>query len=214
MYDTIECIKSWRQNDAGWYVCPEDNQWVKLGDWVTLGNRVKLGNWVTSLELAQQFRDLWKLHGETVIFTKWVTKDRMSPNFDGGTPLKYEIGEVVEVFDCKADDQQCAEGLHVLDRGHRPEWYGLCNADHDYIPLDVEVNTDDFLFGGLPTMTGKYRVRKLKVLNQPLPVWLVRESVKPVVICETGAPDDKAPGHNAKPDGRRQNINMLGGVDC
>lgn len=89
----------------------------------------------------------------------------MSLNFDGGTPIYYEVGKRIEIADCKANDQQCAPGLHVLDRGHRPEWYGLCSANHDYISIDVEVNTNDFLFGNLPTMTGKYRMRGLTPLN-------------------------------------------------
>lgn len=171
MYDTVKSIKSWNKNSEGWYVCPEDNRWVKLGnevtlgDWVTLGNGVTLGNEVTSEQLAQQFRDMWKMRGETVTLTKWLTKERMSPNFDGGTPLLYEVGKRITVDDAIASDQQCAEGLHVLERGHRPEWYGLCSADHDLISIDVEVKTDDILFGGLPTMTGKYRVRSLIPLN-------------------------------------------------
>lgn len=138
---------------------------AKIGNNIILNAGFSLGAGITTLDLAQYFRDLWKLRGETVIFTKWVTKERMSPNFDDGMPIHYPIGKVIEMDGCKADDQQCGAGLHVLEYGHRPEWYGLCGVDHKYMPIDVEVSTDDILFGGLPSMTGKYRVRKLKVLN-------------------------------------------------
>jgi hypothetical protein len=88
----------------------------------------------------------------------------MSPNFDGGTPLKYEKGKIV-IAGGDVNDQQCAEGLHVVRYGLRPEWCGLCGADHDLMALDVEVNSKDILFAGLPGNDCKLRVRKLRVLT-------------------------------------------------
>jgi len=138
---------------------------VKMGYRVKLGDSVKLGDGVTSDQLANDFRAFWLSRGESVILTKWVTRSRMSPRFDGGTPLKYELGAHLEVPDAVANDQQCAPGLHVLEHGHRPEWYGLCGANHNLLSIDVRVKTADILFGGLPTMTGKLRVKALDVLT-------------------------------------------------
>jgi hypothetical protein len=103
---------------------------------------------------------MWKARGERVVFTKWLRPDRTSPGW-GSRPLVYPVGQRVEVPDAVASDQQCAAGIHVLERGHRPEWYGLCSPDEtgDLIAVDFEVETDDILFGGLPGMTGKIRVR-------------------------------------------------------
>jgi hypothetical protein len=89
----------------------------------------------------------------------------MSPNFDGGTPIRYEFGATIEAQNAQRSDQQCAEGLHVLRIPYRPEWCGLCSANHDYIAIEVEVQPEDHLFAGLPTMDAKIRVRKLKVLT-------------------------------------------------
>ncbi|MCI0560726.1 MAG: hypothetical protein MN733_19760 [Nitrososphaera sp.] len=137
---------------------------VALSDYVTLGDNVVLGDGIDSGSLSKDFLSLY-MRSESHIFTKWVTKDRRSPNFDGGEPIAYPIGGILEVKDAIASDQQCAPGLHVMRYGHRPEWYGLCEADHDLMAIDVEVASADILFAGLPTMDAKLRVRKLKVLT-------------------------------------------------
>jgi hypothetical protein len=150
-----------KPDERGWRLLPSGNH-------VTLGNGVKLGNGVTSADLATMFCGLWLERGESVVLSKWVTRGRMSPNFDGGTPIKYEKGAHLEEAAAVASDQQCAPGLHVLEHGHRPEWYGLCDASHtdrELVSIDVRVKTADILFGGLPTMTGKIRVRALDVLT-------------------------------------------------
>jgi hypothetical protein len=95
---------------------------------------------------------------------KWVTQDRMSPNFDGGVPLKYSDGDVVRAGG-KANDRQCASGLHVLSVGVWPEWCGLCDPGHDLIPLLVAAPTDKILFGGLPGDMDKRRVAELRVIG-------------------------------------------------
>ena len=138
---------------------------VKLGNGVKLGDYVKLGNGVTSEDLAQLYRTVYN-QTKTHIFWKWVTREkRMSPNFDGGAPIVYLRDAIVEADDAVASDQQCAEGLHVLRVGIRPEWAGLCSSDHNYIALEVEVNSEDILFAGLPGNDAKLRVRRLKVLT-------------------------------------------------
>jgi len=141
------------------YALPMD-----IGGWRMLpdGNEVKLGNGVTSASLNEYFRSLFPERSE---FTKWVTPARMSPNFDGGTPLHYAMGAVLASPEAEVSDQQCDVGLHVLRLGHRPEWYGLCRADHQFIPLRVAVKREDICFAGLPTMDGKIRVRRLEVLE-------------------------------------------------
>ena len=171
----VEEIYAITPDKNGWRVLPNGDR-VKLGDWVklgndvtlsdgvTLGNEVKLGNGVTSKNLNHQMIESWKALGEFHLLTKWVTRGRMSPNFDGGTPLHYSSGAIIESKGI-VSDQQCAKGLHVLRFRHRPEWYGLCEANHDLIPLTVRVRSEDFLFGGLPTMDGKLRVKKLEVLD-------------------------------------------------
>jgi len=123
---------------------------------------VRLGNRVTSEELNQYFRSLYT-HPQQ--FVKWVTVEHISPNFDEGTLLHYPIRAVIECPEALISDQQCGVGLHVLRLGYRPEWVGLCAADHKYIPILVEVAPEDICFAGLPTMDVKLRVRKLKVLN-------------------------------------------------
>ncbi len=138
--------------------------WVKLGNGVTLGNGVRLGDGVTSAKLAQDFRNFYISAAPSHIFSKWLTPERRSPNFDGGTPLHYPVGATMDSTGT-ASDQQCAPGLHVLRQGHRPEWYGLCSPDHNLIAVDVEVRSEDILFAGLPTNEGKFRVKKLKVLT-------------------------------------------------
>jgi len=138
---------------------------VQLGNDVKLGNNVRLGDHVTSEGLNEEFRDiLRKQFGETFIAWKWVTKDRQSPNFDGGTKLTYPVGTICETVGV-VSDQQCGPGLHVLRMGYRPEWVGLCPADHDLICLHVRVRVEDVLFAGLPTMDAKLRVRRLEVLD-------------------------------------------------
>jgi len=98
------------------------------------------------------------------IFTKWLTPNRMSPGWGSVSPIKYDIGSTVEVQG-EANDQQCAPGLHVFRIGERPEWHGLCSADHNLIAVRVRVKSEDILFAGLPTMDAKLRVRKLEVLD-------------------------------------------------
>jgi len=100
-----------------------------------------------------------------LIATKWVTAERKSCNFDGGEILEYKKDAVIEEEKAVISDQQCGVGLHVLPYGHRPEWYGLCEAGHDYIPLTVEVQPADICFAGVPGVYGKMRVRKLKVID-------------------------------------------------
>ena len=150
-------IRAWPLSEFGWHIAP-------TGEHIKLGNDVKLGNGVTSGALNQQFREMY--HGD-VIFTKWVTPDRKSPNFGGnGTVIEYPVGAVIECPEAETTDKQCDVGLHVFRRGYRPEWAGLCGAEHDYIAIDVLVQCpDDICFGGLPGNDAKLRVRKLKVLT-------------------------------------------------
>lgn len=138
---------------------------VVLGDWVVLTDGVELASGATSEALNLQAIENWKRLGDKHLFYKWVEKDRTSINFDGGKKIEYRKGEIVEVPDAVISDQQCAPGLHVLRYGYRPEWVGLCSASHDYICLEVEVRSEDILFGGLPSMDAKLRVRRLKVLT-------------------------------------------------
>jgi len=141
-------------------------QHCKLGDNIQLDSYCKLKADTTSEQLAEIFRNMWRKCGEKIIFTKWVTKDRKSPMPPHDIPpLDYSVGKVICVEDAKKSDQQCAKGLHVFEYGHRPEWYGYYSANHTLIPIDVEVETKDILFGGLPFQRGKIRVRKLKVLS-------------------------------------------------
>ena len=148
-------IRKWA-NLNGWLVNPEN------GDWVKLGNGVILGNGVTSAGLNQIF-----ISNLPPIFEawKWVTRDRMSPNFDGGNPIEYSKGAIIKEPAATVSDQQCDVGLHVLRSGYRPEWAGLCGADHELICLRVEIHREDVCFGGLPTMDNKLRVKRLKVLD-------------------------------------------------
>jgi hypothetical protein len=153
-------------------ITPDENGWrklpsgvfVTLGNGVKLGNDVKLGHNVTSLQLAEQFRQNYIAAAPEHIFVKWVTRSRKSPGWGQATPILYEAGSVVEA-EGGANDQQCAPGLHVFRMGERPEWHGLCEADHDLIPLRVRVKSEDILFAGLPTMDAKLRVRRLEVLD-------------------------------------------------
>ena len=173
---TIEQIKQWEQDDDGWFIEPVTKHRVKLGNGIILGYGVTLGFYVklgdnielaenaTSKGLNEQFRQFYMRQPEH-IFTKWVAPNRMSPHFDGGTPIKDEKGAVIEVPKAKISDQQCDVGLHVMRYGMRPEWAGLCNANHGLIPLDVKVRSEDILFAGLPTMDMKLRVRRLEVLT-------------------------------------------------
>ena len=100
-----------------------------------------------------------------IVFTKWVTEERMSPNFDGGVPIPYPVGTVVECPEAQVSDQQCGVGLHVLRFGYRPEWAGLCPTDHSFIPLKVSVMPEDICFAGMPGNDTKIRVRKLTVMD-------------------------------------------------
>ena len=172
---SVSEIRKWKK-DGNWFINPSTGNRVKLGndvtlgdrvklgDRVTLGDRVKLGNDVTSESLNAAIKAIYCLEPYH-IFTKWVTLERLSPNFDGGTPIRYDRGNVIEEPDAIICDQQCAIGLHVLKRGHRPEWAGLCGANHALIPLDVKVASEDICFAGLPTMDMKLRVKKLEVLT-------------------------------------------------
>ena len=163
----VEDIYAISPNKDGWRALKNGTR-VKLGNEVKLGDRVELGNWVelgdgvTSNQLNNMFIQSFP---DESIFWKWVTPDRMSPNFDGGTPLHYGKGAIIETSDAIASDQQCAPGLHVLRPPYRPEWVGLCNFDHNLICLHVKVCREDICFGGIPTMDAKIRVRKLEVLD-------------------------------------------------
>ena len=137
---------------------------VTLGNYVTLGNGVKLGYGVTSLQLAEQYRQTYRDLAPAHIFIKWLTRNRMSPGWGVSCPIKYAFGETVEA-EGEANDQQCASGLHVFRVGERPEWHGLCEANHNLIAVRVRVKSEDILFAGLPTMDAKLRVRKLEVLD-------------------------------------------------
>jgi hypothetical protein len=175
---TTQELYSIRPNEYGWRRLPNGNcvklgndvklgncvtlgNDVKLGNCVKLGNDVKLGNCVTSAQLNAEFIAAMP---EVFLAWKWVTKERQSPNFDGGTVIDYPPGAIIEAVGVR-NDQQCGLGLHVLRVGYRPEWCGLCDPDHRFICLEVEVRREDVLFGGLPTMDTKLRVRKLKVLG-------------------------------------------------
>ena len=81
-------------------------------------------------------------------------------------PIKYDIGTVVEEPAAVKSDKQCDAGLHVFRQGIRPEFIGLCEANHKLICLEVEINQEDICFGGLPGNDMKLRVKKLKVLRQ------------------------------------------------
>ena len=178
-YDTIDKIRSWPLVN-GWHVEPGTGRrvtlgdgvtlgnWVKLGDGVTLGDECKLGNGVTLGDrvTSSDLNEIFRAHfAGPQTFWKWVTKERQSPNFDGGTQLTYEQGAVIEEPDAPISDQQCTVGLHVLRPPYRPEWLGQCEAGHDLICLRVEVLPEDICFAGLPTMDAKIRVRKLTVLD-------------------------------------------------
>jgi hypothetical protein len=78
---------------------------------------------------------------------------RIAPN---GNRVKLGYGVTL------GDDVQLG---YVVRVGYRPEWVGLCPADHDLICLRVRVRVEDVLFAGLPTMDAKLRVRKLEVLD-------------------------------------------------
>ncbi len=165
----VEEIRKWKRQD-GWYINPDNGDGVKLGnvvklgDEVTLGDGVKLGDGVTSNQLNEQIKQLYALQ-PFHIFTKWVAPNRMSPNFDGGTPLEYKKGTIMEETKAEVNDQQCSVGLHVLRRGYRPEWAGLCEANHNLIPIEVKVYSEDICFAGIPTMDMKITVRKLEVIS-------------------------------------------------
>jgi len=135
---------------------------VNLGDGVTLGDWVKLGDLVTSAQLNDMFR---AMYSGSVIFSKWVTKERKSHVSDGWKVIEYPVGAVIEEPAARISDQQCGVGLHVFRRGYRPEWAGLCAADHDLIEIHVEVAAEDICFAGLPGNDAKLRVRKLRVLD-------------------------------------------------
>jgi hypothetical protein len=79
--------------------------------------------------------------------------------------LTYNKGGILEVAHAVVSDQQCAPGLHVLPLNHKPEWYGLCEANHELIALTVEVDSADICYAGIGPSVGKVRVKKLKVLD-------------------------------------------------
>jgi len=99
------------------------------------------------------------------LFYKWVTLERRSPGFGAGEILTYNKGDILEVPEAEMSDRACAPGLHVLRYGHRPEWHGLCSADHSFLHLVVKVNSEDICFAGLPTFDGKLRVKRLEVMT-------------------------------------------------
>lgn len=160
----VDEIKRCKVNKLGYFVISEVSS-VKLGNYVNLGNDVNLGNCVTSDQLNHQFISSYKKLGKSHIFTKWITKDRTSPSFDGGTALEYKKGAVIAEPTAQISDKQCDAGLHVFVYGYRPEWSGLCTAYHNYIAIDVEVASEDICFAGMPGNFAKLRVKKLKVLN-------------------------------------------------
>ena len=174
---TTKEIKAWPLDEYGYHVDPVSNKhvklgnYVKLGDYVTLGNGVKLGDDVklgdgmTSPELAHQFRGMYA-PDEEYVFTKWVTRDGVSPGWGSAGRILYEKGCTYEEPDALVNDQQCAKGLHVFRLGYRPEWVGLCSANHNYVPLKVAVYGRDICFAGLPGNDAKLRVRKLRVLDE------------------------------------------------
>ena len=153
----INEIKKCQLDSAGYYITQFGR--VKLGDGVTLGDGA------SSIEINKYYIDYYIVQASTHIFWKWVTKERFSPDFDSGTPLEYIKGATIEVEDAIVSDQQCGKGLHVMKFGGRPEWAGLCKANHDFVPLRVKVDSKDILFAGLPTMDDKLRVKKLTVLD-------------------------------------------------
>ena len=81
-----------------------------------------------------------------------------------GSIIDYPIGATITV-DAEVSDQQCGPGLHVFLHGLRPEWFGYCPANHDLMPIDVEVHREDICFAGYPGAINKIRVKKLKVLT-------------------------------------------------
>jgi hypothetical protein len=138
--------------------------YAKIGASATIGDYATIGDEVDSFDLNLIFINYYKNIGSQ-IYWKWVTADRMSPNFDGGTPISYNKGDVIEVPESEINDQQCSVGLHVLRPPYRPEWIGLCGLNHNLICLRVEVQPEDICYGGLPGADTKIRVRKLKVLD-------------------------------------------------
>ena len=156
IYATTPDNKGWRKLPSGIY--------VKLGDYVKLDDYVKLGDDVTSLQLAELYRQTYRDLAPEHIFCKWLTRNRMSLGWGASSPIKYEVGAIVEA-EGEASDQKCAPGLHVFRVGERPEWHGLCEANHNLIAVRVRVKSEDILFAGLPTMDAKLRVRKLEVLD-------------------------------------------------
>ena len=166
--DSADEIHAWPVID-GWHRDPATATRVQIGNWATIGDGAvigdgaKIGDGATTLDLAEQIRA--SHHGRGRIRAwKWITQDRMSPNFDGGEPVHYPIGATVEA-EGEANDQQCGPGLHVLRVGVRPEWVGLCPDTHDLICAEVEFDAEDILFAGLPGCDAKWRVRKLVVVT-------------------------------------------------
>jgi len=118
----------------------------------------------TSLSLVKKHINALLEVGKPILGWKWVTHDRMSPNFDGGTVIHYEKGAVIEA-EGELSATQCAPGLHILPVGVWPEYVGLCDPGHTNMPLLVEYQPEDILFPGNPDGGGKIRVRKLRVLT-------------------------------------------------
>jgi len=194
-YLKVEQIRLWPQDSDGWHVCPETGKRIYLGDDCTLGDGCKLGDGCTlgdyctlgddctlgygctlgdccklgehetSESLNRQFLALYATSAPAHVFTKIITRDRMSPNFDGGTPIEYPVGAVIECKDAVISDRQCAPGLHVFRRGLCHWWYGLGSPHDDLIAISVEVASEDICFAGTPGNDAKLRVRKLKVLS-------------------------------------------------
>ena len=135
---------------------------VKISDGIRIAEYTRIGRDQTTEKLNKYFISTYP---EKSIFWKWVTKDFMSPMFGIGVPIKYEIGSTIEESFAEISDKQCDFGLHVFRVGIRPEFVGLCEADHSYVCLEVEVNREDICFGGLPGNSDKVRVKKLKVLG-------------------------------------------------
>ena len=159
-------IKTWNcKKENGGLIYRKEKIEIWVGEGATIGAWATIGENLTTNDLNEQFRQNYFRLAPTHKFTKWVTKDRQSPNFDGGNPINYPTGKIIEEKESIVSDRQCDIGLHVLRFGYRPEWAGLCEVNHNYIPLTVEVASEDICFAGLPGNDAKLRVKRLRVLD-------------------------------------------------
>lgn len=143
-------------------ITPDEHGWRQIhGFCVKLGDNVELGSNTSSTKLNKQFIASFP---EESIFWKWVSADRTSFLYSH-KKIVYTKGAIIEEKNGVASDKQCDVGLHVFRPPYRPEWVGLAKPNHNLICLRVKVKRKDILFGGLPTMDAKIRVRKLEVLD-------------------------------------------------